>query len=102
MDERTRLVAAGYNEVAAEYAQLERPGQEWPKEIEPSADFDAGAIAQEAKEAAASADAATQQTSAPTRVETSGSGFWSNWFILPLAAVALIGGAAVTRRRQGH
>jgi SAM-dependent methyltransferase len=31
VDERKRLVAAGYDEVEAEYARLERPGQEWPR-----------------------------------------------------------------------
>jgi cyclopropane fatty-acyl-phospholipid synthase-like methyltransferase len=31
MDERKKLVAAGYDEVAREYAALERPGQEWPR-----------------------------------------------------------------------
>jgi cyclopropane fatty-acyl-phospholipid synthase-like methyltransferase len=31
MDERKELVAAGYDEVAEEYARLERPGQEWPR-----------------------------------------------------------------------
>jgi cyclopropane fatty-acyl-phospholipid synthase-like methyltransferase len=31
MDARKRLVAAGYDEVACEYARLEQPGQEWPR-----------------------------------------------------------------------
>jgi cyclopropane fatty-acyl-phospholipid synthase-like methyltransferase len=31
MDKRKKLVAAGYDEVAREYAALERPGQEWPR-----------------------------------------------------------------------
>ena len=31
MDERKKLVAAGYDEVAREYAALEQPGQEWPR-----------------------------------------------------------------------
>ena len=76
---------------------------DWPRGIEPSADFDPGAIAQEAKEApSSSAETAAQQTPTATRAKTSGNGFWSNWLILPLAAVALAGVAAVTRRRQGR
>jgi SAM-dependent methyltransferase len=31
VDERKQLVAAGYDEVAREYARLEQPGQEWPR-----------------------------------------------------------------------
>lgn len=31
MDERKRLVAAGYDAVADAYAELERPGLEWPR-----------------------------------------------------------------------
>jgi len=31
MDERKELVAAGYDDVAEEYARLERPGQAWPR-----------------------------------------------------------------------
>jgi cyclopropane fatty-acyl-phospholipid synthase-like methyltransferase len=31
MYERKKLVAAGYDEVAREYAALEHPGQEWPR-----------------------------------------------------------------------
>jgi SAM-dependent methyltransferase len=31
VDERKQLVAAGYDEVACEYARLERPGREWPR-----------------------------------------------------------------------
>ena len=31
MDDRTRLVAAGYDEIAVQYAALERPEQEWPR-----------------------------------------------------------------------
>jgi hypothetical protein len=97
----SQAAPAMFREVSVGITPFGAP-REWPKVIEPSADFDASAIAEEAKDAAAGADAATEQTSASTRVETSGSGFWSKWFILPLAAVALIGAAAVTRRRQGH
>jgi cyclopropane fatty-acyl-phospholipid synthase-like methyltransferase len=31
MDERKELVAAGYDDVAEEYARLERPGEAWPR-----------------------------------------------------------------------
>jgi SAM-dependent methyltransferase len=31
MDERGRIVAAGYDAVANEYAALEQPGNEWPR-----------------------------------------------------------------------
>jgi SAM-dependent methyltransferase len=31
VDERKRLVAAGYDDLAAKYPSLERPGQEWPR-----------------------------------------------------------------------
>jgi cyclopropane fatty-acyl-phospholipid synthase-like methyltransferase len=31
VDERRELVAAGYDDVAEEYARLERPGQVWPR-----------------------------------------------------------------------
>lgn len=31
MDERKELVAAGYDDVAEEYARLERPGRAWPR-----------------------------------------------------------------------
>jgi hypothetical protein len=47
---------------------------------------------------------AAAQTSVDTQAagpsaETGGGGPWSNWFILPLAAIAVAGAAALARRR---
>jgi MYXO-CTERM domain-containing protein len=39
------------------------------------------------------------QAADPTSAETGGGGPWSNWFILPLAAIAVAGAAVLARRR---
>jgi hypothetical protein len=88
-----------FREVSSAVVPFGAP-ERWPREIKPSRSFNPDELAKRGEEAPSSgAEAAAHRTPIRAGVETGGQGFWSNWFVLPLAAVGLVGAAAVARRR---
>jgi hypothetical protein len=85
---------AALSAVAAGIVPFGAPFQ-WPREIRRSRDFDANAFGKRAKKVAPrDTTGAVRQTASAAAGDTTGGGVWSNWLILPLAAVAAAGAAA--------